>query len=351
MSRRKLRNGILYIVAIVLVIIILSQISNIIDKIRNKKEADFYGDSSIETTADIITTELDDTNEYAETEHEEEKTNLKKGIYNTLFSPKKILSYQLPFLTALDVETKGEEIDRSIFDKKKDDEIVTSIKGLENAEMIDIELAGDGPHILIYHTHTTESFRMNFDGEYTETTSWRTKDENYNVVGLGKLLMQELSNKYGYNVIHDKTNHEPPKLSTSYSRSLVTMENYEDEYKDLRVYIDVHRDAADVENDVDDVVYIDGVRCAKVMFVVGTGKDFSKKPEWEKNYRLALAITNELNQITPNFAKPIRLKDGRYNQHLSDACLLVEIGHNANTYTDAKNTIPYLAKAIDNVLN
>jgi stage II sporulation protein P len=351
MKGRTFKSLILYLVAIILVIIILSQISNIFKTVGEKRENSLNDYQLAETKTEVITTELSIGEPEYESEHDEADKTFGSGLYRTLFSPKKILSYQLPFLTAVDVETQNKDIEKSIFRKNKDSEIITSIKGLENDEMINIELSGDGPNILIYHTHTTESFRMKFDGEYNETTAWRTSDEDYNVVGLGSMLNRLLTSNYGYNVIHDKTNHEPPKLSTAYSRSLDTMDEYKDDHKDLKVYMDVHRDAADVVNDVDDVVYINGERCAKIMFVVGTGKDFNNKPNWENNYKLALAITNELNEINPNFAKPIRLKDGRYNQHISDACVLIEIGHNANTFSDAKNSIPYLAKAIDNVLS
>ena len=50
--------------------------------------------------------------------------------------------------------------------------------------------------------------------------------------------------------------------------------------------------------------------------------------------------------MDPGLALDIRLKVGRYNQHLSPYCLLVEVGHNANTFEDAKNSIPYLADAL-----
>lgn len=45
----------------------------------------------------------------------------------------------------------------------------------------------------------------------------------------------------------------------------------------------------------------------------------------------------------------IRVKTGRYNQHISDQCLLVEVGHNANTLEQALNAVEYLAEAIAQV--
>jgi hypothetical protein len=44
--------------------------------------------------------------------------------------------------------------------------------------------------------------------------------------------------------------------------------------------------------------------------------------------------------------RDIRVKTGRYNQHISSQCLLVEIGHNSNTLDEAIAAVEYLAAAI-----
>ena len=71
-----------------------------------------------------------------------------------------------------------------------------------------------------------------------------------------------------------------------------------------------------------------------------------------KAYRAFLdsGKTERLRAVDPKFALDIRLKVGRYNQHVSPYCLLVEVGHNANTFDDAQNSIPYLADAIASTL-
>jgi stage II sporulation protein P len=207
-----------------------------------------------------------------------------------------------------------------------------------------------GPQILVYHTHTTEAYRQTTDDEYVAAGAWRTRDETHSVVAVGNVLDQELE-RYGFTVLHDTTNHEPPKLDTSYERSLVTMEDYQKKYPTIKVFIDLHRDAY---NDVDagkkDFVTVNGEECARVMCVVGTGKKYSVKPNYESNYKLALAFTNEMENIQKGFTRPIRVKTGRYNQQVSDMCLLIEIGHNANTLQQAKNAAKYVALALSRVL-
>ena len=88
-----------------------------------------------------------------------------------------------------------------------------------------------------------------------------------------------------------------------------------------------------------------------MFFVVGTSigtyeGEYDTHHDWQRNYALAKAVTERLRLVDPKLALDIRLKVGRYNQHVSPYCLLVEVGHNANTFDDAKNSIPYLADAI-----
>ena len=204
-------------------------------------------------------------------------------------------------------------------------------------------------NVLIYHTHTTEAYRQDGADTYEPSGSWRTKNNEKNIVKIGETLKTALEAK-GYTVIHDTTNHEPPKLSSSYARSEVTMQNYKNQYGEIDLYIDVHRDAADIEKMSDDIVQIDGKRCAKLMFVVGKGTNYDTKPDFESNYALANSVNEQLRTVHSSLAKNIRVKDGRYNQHIGSKCLLVEVGHNANTLQDALNSVPHLANAIEAVI-
>lgn len=269
-----------------------------------------------------------------------------------LFSPLSILGSEFSALSAVSALP---EIPNNIDSDYSDTPDITNniILEIQKSEESDtpkpLELLSSGPQVLIYHTHTTESYRQAYDGEYKESSKWRTNNNDKNITAVGEALKNELL-KYEITSMHDYTNHEPPKLGTAYVRSLRTMEKYQKDYPSIQLYIDVHRDAADVETAKNDVVIIDGKRCARVMFVVGAGTDpsfaNSKKPNYKSNYQLAQNISASLNSIDPKFTRPIRVKPGRYNQHISDSCLLIEIGHNANTLEEALNSVPYIAKAI-----
>ena len=279
---------------------------------------------------------------------------------DSLIDPRLIIGTEMPVIYGVNVdemeigETEHEDPQQQpgtdiYFDVLPED-IKMEILDFANDAPKDFHIGTQGPQILIYHTHTLEAYRQIEGKEYVEAGSWRTEDHDSSVVAVGEMLKTELES-YGYTVLHDMTNHEPPSLKTAYSRSLETMEKYAKEYPTLRVFIDVHRDAYnDVEAGKSDFVTVDGKECARMMFVVGTGEKYEVKPNYESNYKLALAVTNELENICKGITRPIRVKTGRYNQQVSDMCLLLEVGHNANSLEQAKNAAKYAALALSRVI-
>lgn len=204
-----------------------------------------------------------------------------------------------------------------------------------------------GPNVILYHTHTCEAYKRRGSDDYEETALARTNNQNYNVVTVGNQLAKELYKNYSISSSHDLTNHEPPKLSTAYARSLETMSKYTKPHDDNTIFIDIHRDAYNSNSWDPSYVIIDGKRVARIMFIVGMGKGFDDKPEWKKNLDYAEKLTKELNKIHPDLARQVKIKDGRYNQHMSEMCLLVEVGHHENTLQEALNATDYLAQAIN----
>lgn len=285
-------------------------------------------------------------------------------LESELGQPATLLAWQMPVVRGMQVEWQEDEdahqttasaaspditIEPLQADEDVSDDITLELLGSQ--ESGDIELSGDEPQVLIYHTHTTEAYRQTAESKYKESSSWRTADTNKNIVRVGEELAIYLRSEYGINVIHDTTNHEPPKLGTSYERSLKTMEEYKKKYPSIKLYIDVHRDAYSGSGGENDYITINGEKAARMMFVVGTGEGktgqgFSVKPDFKSNYQLALRITNEINKLNEDFMRPIRVKTGRYNQHVANNCLLVEVGHNMNTLEQALVSVKYLAKAI-----
>jgi len=204
------------------------------------------------------------------------------------------------------------------------------------------------PTVLIYHTHATESYLKTAADTYTESETGRTLDERYSVIAVGEALADALEER-GFTVIHDKTNVEGDDITSAYSRSLAIMQQYDN----IDLYIDLHRNSSNQRGRSDNTIQIDGKPYAKLFFVVGTGigtyeGEYDVAPDWKNNYTFAFSLTQAISAQQANLIKPIRLKVGRFNQHMG-LCLLAEIGTNADTLTAALNTVPYLADAIVNV--
>ena len=207
-------------------------------------------------------------------------------------------------------------------------------------------LRSDKPTILIYHTHTDEAYTQTETERYRDLGQWRTNDNSRNMVAVGETLKEILERDYGFTVIHDTTDHEPPKLATAYERSLITMERYHEAYPSIVLFIDLHRDAYSTDHAPCDYITVSGKETARLMLVVGKGEKYDDKPYYASNMALAERITEHLKSIDDKLSRPIREKTGRYNQHVAPNCILVEVGHNANTLAQAKAAMPYLAESI-----
>jgi len=123
--------------------------------------------------------------------------------------------------------------------------------------------------IIIYHTHTCESYTSSEAYKYQMTGNYRTTDLNYTVSRVGDELEKYLKN-YNKTVIHDKTYHDYPSYNGSYGRSLKTLEGILEKNKDAEITIDLHRDAIGSSNTYGPKVKIGEDMCAQVMFVIGT---------------------------------------------------------------------------------
>ena len=213
---------------------------------------------------------------------------------------------------------------------------------------------GGAAQVIIYSTHTHEAFTKTAGMSYEETAKWRTANNDYNIVKVGEALAAELSSKYGIGVVQDKTDTEIPVLATSYERSLQVAKKNIEEYPEAQIIIDLHRDAYNT-GIKPNVATVNGVKAARVMFVIGTGEGktgvgFTLRPDWKSNLALAQSINDNLKAIDPVLSRDISIKTGRYNQHLSKGCVLVEVGNNENTLDEVLATVPFLAQAIAKTL-
>lgn len=133
-------------------------------------------------------------------------------------------------------------------------------------EMLTPNITVNNKNIIIFHTHTCESYTPSNNYNYEQTGTYRTTNLNYSVARVGDELTNQL-NSYGYNVIHNKTYHDYPAYSGSYGRSLETVENLLKESKDTDIIIDLHRDAIGDYSYAPSVI-IGDEQVAQLMFVI-----------------------------------------------------------------------------------
>ena len=227
------------------------------------------------------------------------------------------------------------------------------IEVIAPAAEIEREPDEERPRVLIYHTHTWEAYEMETGAEYTPTEKWRTKDESQNMVRVGQALADALMER-GFDVVHDTTAFEPPDIAGAYARSLAMIEQRFASGEHFDYVLDVHRDAySGLYNGANGVV-CDGVSMAYVMLLVGkgtgaTGSGFDERPDWPRNLELAQAMTDALNMIVPGISREVKVKSGRFNQHVSTGALLIEVGNNRNTLAEALSVCPVIAQALERV--
>ncbi len=196
----------------------------------------------------------------------------------------------------------------------------------ESLTYLPVEIDSPSPQVLIFHTHTTESFA----GED------RTDDESKNVVAIGNVIAEYLTER-GINTLHCKTVHDYD-YNLSYSKSFNTVQTLLSENPSIKVVLDVHRDGITYEDGsgLRVTADINGETVAQYMLVLGTDEGGLSHPGWQKNLSLGLKLQEGMNKKYPGLARPLNLRQERFNQSLSSGMLIVECGGNSNSIEEVK---------------
>ena len=214
-----------------------------------------------------------------------------------------------------------------------------------NQSILDTELDINKNNILIFHTHTCESYTPTEQYNYQQTGNFRTTDLNFSVARVGDELANYLMG-YGFNVIHDKTYHDYPAYTGSYTRSKATVEGIL-QSNPTDIIIDLHRDAIGSKSDYDPSVKIGEETAAQLMFVIGTNGGGLYHPNWQENLKFAIEIQEKANEMYPGLFKTMIVRNSRYNQHLGKAACIIEVGATGNTLEQCMTSMKYLSKIFD----
>lgn len=209
-------------------------------------------------------------------------------------------------------------------------------------EITDLNIELNKQDVMIFHTHTCESYTPTEQYQYDATGTFRTTDLNYTVSRVGDELEKYLVN-YGYTVIHDKTYHDYPAYTGSYNRSLVTVGNLLSTHQGTDVVIDLHRDAIG-DNTYAPKVKIGDEYCARMMLVIGTDGGGLYHKNWRENLKFAIKLQQKANELYPELFKPIIVRNSRYNHQVSKAACIIEVGATGNTLEECMNSMKYLAR-------
>lgn len=203
------------------------------------------------------------------------------------------------------------------------------------------------PQILIFHTHSQEAFIDSKKNKVEDT-----------IVGVGEVLASILTEQYGYNVIHDTTEYDIVNgqldRNKAYNQSLKGITSILNKNPTIEVVIDLHRDG--VSDKTKRVTTIEGKPTAQLMFFNGLSRnskgpiEYLNNPNQTGNLAFSLQLQIKSMELYPEFTRKIYLKNYRYNLHLREKSLLIELGNNNSTVKEARNAMTPLAKILDEVL-
>ncbi len=215
-------------------------------------------------------------------------------------------------------------------------------------DILNPDITIDNKNIVIFHTHTCESYTESEKYKYNSTGNYRTTDLNYSVARVGDELEKYLKS-YNLNVIHNKTYHDYPSYNGSYTRALQTVQNILKE-NPSDIVIDLHRDAIGSRPDYAPTVKIGDEYAAQIMFVIGTNDGGMWHPNWQQNLKFAVKVQEKANEMYPGLFKTMMVTKSRYNQHTSKYANIIEVGATGNTLEQTLTSMKYLASVFNEVL-
>ncbi len=192
------------------------------------------------------------------------------------------------------------------------------------------------PTVLIFHTHTTESYLLSDNGVFYEDYKTRSTDSAKNMIRVGDEICRVLEEN-GIGFIHDTKIYDEV-YEGAYSRSRVSVEKYLREYPTIQIVLDVHRDAiyySDSEH-AKPTAEIDGRKAAQLMIITGAEEGYiTDFPNWENNLKFALLFQKTAEEGFEGLMKPLYFCQRKYNMDLGVCSLLLETGTDANTLDEA----------------
>ena len=217
-------------------------------------------------------------------------------------------------------------------------------KEVKQEEKVFDYVKNDDVLVYIYNSHQGEKYAYQYLEDYNIVPDVKMVahmiEDNLSKIGI-KVVVED-ADILGY-MKEKGYNH-----GQSYIASRIYLEEAIKKYPKAKLYIDLHRDAA-----IHSATYteINGLGCAKILFVVGL-----ENPNWKSN----LDTTNKINNIFlkkyPGLSRGIMKKkgpgvNGVYNQDIASNVILLEVGGNENNIDELINTTNLISNVIGEYIN
>lgn len=215
-----------------------------------------------------------------------------------------------------------------------------------------VEINSDEPQVLIYHTHTTESFEPYTRNYYDASFYSKTTDKTKNIISVGDEICKTLE-KNGIKTVHSTNTHDYPDYNAAYDLSYNTVTSMLKKYPSIKVVLDIHRDGIERADGVrlSPITEINGKRAAQIMII--SCADYEDKslglPNFKKNLSFATKLQNQLETDYSSFARPVLFDYRNYNQALSTGSLLIEIGSHSNSLSEVQYSGKLLGQSLSNL--
>ncbi len=211
-----------------------------------------------------------------------------------------------------------------------------------------INMEGNGPKILIFHTHASEMYAD-------------SRDVNEGVIEAGERLKSILEDKYGVECLHITDRFDvvdgKPQRDGAYERAEPVITQIIAENPSIQLVIDLHRDG--VNENLRLATRIDGKPYAKIMLFNGICRKWEDgkliktegldNPYLDTNLALSYQMQYALCSENADICRKIYINAYRYSLHMKDKSMLIELGAQTNTREEAGNSVEVIAEAIARV--
>lgn len=213
------------------------------------------------------------------------------------------------------------------------------------------EIKKGEPLVLIYHTHTTESFEPSDRDFYDSRYSSKTTDPSKNMTAVGDRICAELE-RAGIPYIHDTLVHDHPSYNAAYDSSRKTVSELLKKYPSVKIALDIHRDGLQRQDGtrVSPVAEINGREAAQIMIISGCDDGTMGMPDYMKNFHFACALQNKLESSYAGLTRPILFDYRHYNQDLTSGSLLIEVGSHGNCFDQALYSAELIGKGLSELI-